>query len=117
MLFACEYDWAGPFFSDAAIVKKNGKYGAVNRSGKIFVPFSYTSREQADREIYGREDYVMYNGGPEMESSNGYPSEEDMLCEYAGFFRIPTENIFRMTSHFLCSLMNPCLIFRRSGLG
>lgn len=83
IVIPCEYGWAGTFTGDAAIVKKNGKYGAINRSGKVFFPFSYTSLEQANHEIYGLEDGIILNGDPEMEGDDGVPPEEGTVYEYA----------------------------------
>lgn len=52
MVIPCEYEWVGLFHGDVAIIKKDEKYGAINRSGKVFVPFSYTSLERAQCDIY-----------------------------------------------------------------
>lgn len=52
IVIPCEYDNACPFTGDTAIVRRDGKYGAINRSGKLFIPFSYTSINKARCEIY-----------------------------------------------------------------
>lgn len=85
MVFPCEYEWAGRFFGDAAVVKKGGKYGTINRSGKVFIPFSYTSLERAQCDIYNWDDSLLYDlNDPMMEGSDGFTPDDGWMDEYAG---------------------------------
>lgn len=85
IVIPCEYEWAGRFFGDAAVAKKGGKCGAINRSGKVFVPFSYTSLERAQCDIYNCDDSLLYDpNDPMMKGRDGISPEEGGVYEYAG---------------------------------
>jgi hypothetical protein len=42
-----EYDCAGPFYGDRALVKKNGKYGFIDPDGKVVIPVMWNEINKA----------------------------------------------------------------------
>lgn len=72
IVIPCEYDQTLRFQGDTAIVKRDGKYGAINRSGKLYVPIQYPSLWQAHKEIYQFE----YGDPPEYDPKDYEPDPE-----------------------------------------
>lgn len=86
IVIPCEYEWAGVFRGDTAVVRGNGKYGAVNREGRLFIPFTYPSLCRAEQEIYMQEDILpCMDYDEEVEGTcEGPPLDEGEICTYAG---------------------------------
>ena len=46
-MIPCEYDYAYPFSKGLAAVKRDGKWGCIDRAGKVVVPIEYGTYEAA----------------------------------------------------------------------
>ena len=62
-----QYDEAGWFYNGLAVVKKNGKYGYVNRAGKLVIPYKYYAAKPfrygyVENKRTGKTDTVLFAG-------------------------------------------------------
>jgi hypothetical protein len=86
IIIPCAYEWAGAFRGDAAIVMRKGKYGGINREGKLFIPCRYTSLAEAVQEIYEDDDdeLPLALGDSDDSLCLMSPPEEGEMGTYAG---------------------------------
>ena len=87
-----KYDWIGEFHQGVAIVKKDGKYGAMMVGGKEIVPPIYDSLTEftdslAKVEYKGEERIVNLSGQIQVKKDNDFvfiPEKYDWGCDYSG---------------------------------
>ncbi len=93
IVIPCQYDRTMEFVNGIAIVKRDGKYGAINPSGEIITPIKWESFPAVEEALYGPPKDLYGNllvrdadeeEEEEMEGCSSIQWEEGTILDYVG---------------------------------